>query len=77
MGNYFRGSTEQILFGVRGSLLLKRKNVGTWFEAKRGKKHSAKPDEFYKLIESCSPGPRIDMFARQERKNWSTWGAEV
>lgn len=78
MGNYFRGSTEQILFGVKGSLELLRKDVGTWFQAKRpSKKHSSKPDEFYQLVESCSPGVWLEMFARKTRPGWKTWGAEV
>jgi len=74
MGNYFRGSTEHVLFAVRGSLPLLRHDVGTHFTAPRGSGHSAKPDEFYELIETCSPGPRIDMFARAERPGWVTWG---
>lgn len=77
MGNYFRGSTEQILFGVRGSLPLLRNNVGTHFCASRPGEHSTKPDESYKLIESCSPGPWLEMFARTLRPGWSQWGAEV
>ena len=74
MGNYFRGSTEQILFGVKGSQPLKRHDVGTHFEAPRGDKHSSKPDEFYKLVESCSYAPYIDIFGRKEREGWSVWG---
>ena len=74
MGNYFRGSTEQVLFCVKGSQPLKRHDVGTHFEAPRGKDHSAKPDEFYKLVESCSYGPYIDVFGRMEREGWSVWG---
>ena len=74
MGNYFRGSTEQVLFGVKGSQMLKRRDVGTHFEAPRGDKHSAKPDEFYKLVESCSYAPYIDIFSRKGRSGWSVWG---
>ena len=77
MGNYFRGSTEHILFGIKGSLELLRKNVGTWFEAPRGSKHSEKPKEFYTLVESCSPGPWLEVFARKERPGWVTWGGEL
>lgn len=73
MGNYFRGSTEHLLFGLRGSLPLKRKDVGTWFSAKGGE-HSAKPDESYRLIESCSPGPYLEIFARRNRSGWSCLG---
>ncbi|MFH1744388.1 MAG: MT-A70 family methyltransferase [bacterium] len=77
MGNYFRGSTEHLLFGVRGSLSLKRKDAGTWFAAPRGKQHSAKPDELYDLVESCSPGPYLDVFSRRERNGWVCWGGEL
>ena len=74
MGNYFRGSTEQILFGVRGSLALQRHDVGTWFQAPRGNEHSAKPDTLYELVERCSPGPWLELFARHERQGWTVWG---
>ena len=75
MGNYYRGGTEQILFGVRGSLPLLRHDVGTHFEAPRGARgHSANPDEFYKLVETCLPGPRINIFARSKRLGSTVWG---
>jgi N6-adenosine-specific RNA methylase IME4 len=77
MGNYYRGSTEQVLFGVRGSLSLLRRDVGTWFSAPRGNRHSAKPDEFYETVETCSPGPWLEMFARKQRPGWQVWGAEI
>lgn len=78
MGNYFRGSTEHVLFGVKGSQALKRKDVGTWFQAPRGPRgHSSKPDEFSALVESCSPGPYLEMFARSNRAGWTPWGAEA
>lgn len=78
MGNYFRGSTEQILFGVRGSLPLLRHDAGTWFQAPRGDGgHSSKPDEFYELVETCSPAPYLELFAREERTGWLTKGAEL
>lgn len=75
MGNYFRGQTEQILFAVKGSQPLKRKDVGTLFTAPRGPNgHSSKPVEFYDLVESCSPGPYLEMFSRTNRTGWITWG---
>jgi len=78
MGNYFRGSTEHVLFGVRGSLPLLRHDMGTHFLAARGgKTHSSKPEEFYRIVETCSPGPWLEMFARHERPGWAVWGAEV
>lgn len=75
MGNYFRGSTEHILFAVKGSQPLKRKDAGTWFEAERGKGgHSSKPTAAYELVESCSPGPYLEMFSRRDRSDWTAWG---
>jgi N6-adenosine-specific RNA methylase IME4 len=79
LGNYFRGQSEHILFGVKGSQMLKRKDVGTmlpqWERGKGG--HSSKPEEVYALIESCSPGPYLEMFSRTDRKNWTRWGADA
>ena len=77
LGNYFRGSTEQILFAIKGSLPLKRHDAGTHFEAPRGEKHSEKPNEIYDLIESCSFGPYIELFSRHNRDDWKMWGADA
>lgn len=77
MGNYFRGSTEHVLFGVRGSLSLLRHDVPTHFTAPRPGIHSDKPDTFYELVQTCSPGPWLEMFARTERPGWTPWGADV
>lgn len=75
MGNYFRGQTEHLLFGVRGSQMLKRKDVGTVFHSARGDGgHSSKPEAFYDLVESCSPGPYLEMFSRTDRNDWTHWG---
>ena len=52
MGNYFRGSTEQVLFAIKGNMPLKRHDIATHFEAPRGEKHSEKPNEVYDLIET-------------------------
>ncbi len=79
MGNYFRGQTEHILFGVKGSQALKRKDAPTllpaWSRGPNG--HSSKPKEIYNFIESCSPGPYLEMFSRVNREGWKTWGADV
>jgi N6-adenosine-specific RNA methylase IME4 len=77
MGNYFRGSTEHVLFGVRGSLPLLLHDVPTHFAAPRPGEHSGKPDHFFALVESCSPGPWLEMFARTQRPGWTAWGAEA
>lgn len=74
MGNYFRGQTEHIMFGVKGSLPLLRHDVGTVFTFPRGNKHSAKPDEMYDILATCSPEPRLEMFAREKHEGWLSWG---
>ena len=73
VGNYYRSQTEHVLFGVKGQQPLKRHDVGTWFKAPSSE-HSAKPDEFYSLIETCSYAPYIDIFGRKERAGWTVWG---
>ena len=76
MGNYFRGQTEHVMFGVRGSLALKRKDVPTllpvWPRGPQG--HSSKPVEFSRFVESCSPGPYIQLFAGLPTQGWDAWG---
>lgn len=78
MGNYFRGQTEHIAFGVRGSLALQVKDVSTLLPTwKRGKQHSEKPSEIHAFIERCSPGPYLELFGRKRIANWRTWGADA
>jgi N6-adenosine-specific RNA methylase IME4/ParB-like chromosome segregation protein Spo0J len=78
MGNYFRGQTEHVLFGVKGSQALRRNDIGTWFAADRGSDgHSSKPPEFLHLVESCSPGPYLEVFSRRQRKGWTAWGGDL
>lgn len=76
VGFYFRNTTEIILFGVRGkdarTLAPGRRQVN--FLATQKREHSRKPDEQYPLIEACSAGPFLEMFARGPRKGWSVWG---
>jgi N6-adenosine-specific RNA methylase IME4/ParB-like chromosome segregation protein Spo0J len=71
-GFYFLGITEFILVGVRGSCLPKKAPIG-WFDYPRGK-HSAKPHEFYDLIEGMYDGPYLELFARNQRPNWTSFG---
>lgn len=79
VGFYFRNVTELILFGVRGknarTLAPGRSQVN--FMATRKREHSRKPDEQYELIEACSPGPFLELFARGERPNWAVWGNQA
>lgn len=79
VGFYFRNVTELILFGVKGkncrTLDPGRTQVNLLATQKR--EHSRKPDEQYKLIESCSPGPYLELFARGSRPKWTTWGNQA
>jgi len=79
VGFYFRNVTEMLLFGVRGknarTLAPGRSQVNMIQTRKR--EHSRKPDEQYALIESCSPGPYLEMFGRGVRKGWTTWGNQA
>jgi len=77
VGFYFRNVTEMLLFGVRGSMRTlqpARRQVNMIETRKR--EHSRKPDEQYPLIESCSPGPYLEMFARHPEPGWTVWGDE-
>lgn len=77
VGFYFRNVTELVLFGVRGSmrtLAPGRKQVNILCTRKR--EHSRKPDEIYDLVEACSPGPYLEIFARFRRHGWAQWGNE-
>ncbi|MFI3121717.1 MAG: MT-A70 family methyltransferase, partial [Methylococcaceae bacterium] len=77
MGNYFRGQTEHVLFGVKGTQPLKVKNASTVFYADRGPNgHSSKPPEFLKMVELWSPGPYLEIFSRQKRDGWSMRGED-
>lgn len=79
VGFYFRNVTELILFGTRG------KNARTEPPGRsqvnmiqtRKREHSRKPDEQYALVEACSPGPYLEMFARGERPGWAVWGNQA
>ena len=76
LGYYFRGQTEQVLFGVRGKLPPLAKTQSTLINAAR-QKHSQKPNEFFEKIEQVSPAPRLELFARVPRDGWVSWGDEI
>lgn len=79
VGFYFRNVTEILLFGTRGknarTLQPGRSQVNMMQSRKR--EHSRKPDEQYKLIESCSPGPYLELFSRGVRDKWTVWGNQA
>jgi N6-adenosine-specific RNA methylase IME4 len=79
VGFYFRNTTELLLFGVRGTnartLAPGRRQVNVIRTMKR--EHSRKPDETYAVIEACSPGPFLELFARGARHGWTAWGNQA
>lgn len=79
VGFYFRNVTEIILFGIRGknarTLAPGRRQVN--YMSTRKREHSRKPDEQYELIEACSPGPFLELFARGVRPKWTVWGNQA
>jgi N6-adenosine-specific RNA methylase IME4 len=79
VGFYFRNVTELILFGVRGknARTLKPGRTQVNYLSSRKREHSRKPDEQYDLIEACSPGPFLELFARGDRKKWVNWGNQA
>lgn len=82
LGGAFKITTEFLLFATRGNLKTKRSIVGTCFNQKRqyvngAPCHSKKPVFFHDLIESVSPGPYLELFARGRQPGWDAWGNEV
>jgi N6-adenosine-specific RNA methylase IME4 len=79
VGFYFRNVTEILLFGIRGknarTLAPGRRQVNYIGSQKR--EHSKKPDEQYSIIEACSPGPYLELFARGARRGWAVWGNQA
>ena len=78
VGFYFRNVTELVLFGTRGGLRTfapGRRQVNLF--ATRKREHSRKPDELYQIIERCSPGRYLELFARHHRPSWLAWGHQA
>ncbi|HEY7750477.1 MAG TPA: MT-A70 family methyltransferase [Aestuariivirgaceae bacterium] len=79
VGFYFRNVTELLLFGVRGKgarTLAPGRRQANMIETRK-REHSRKPDEQYAIIEACSKGPYLELFARGTRKNWTYWGNQA
>lgn len=78
VGFYFRNVTELLLFGVKGHMrtLSPARSQVNMIETRK-REHSRKPDEQYALIEECSPGPYLELFARYPQPHWNCWGNEA
>lgn len=78
VGFYFRNVTELLLFGIRGKMrTLQPGRTQVNFLKTRKEEHSKKPQEVYRIIEACSPGPFLELFARERIHGWTQWGDEV
>lgn len=79
VGFYFRNVTELLLFGVRGrnARTLKPGRTQVNYLCSRKREHSRKPDEQYRILEQCSRGPFLELFARGERQGWVSWGNQA
>lgn len=76
-GRQYASTTEFALFAYRGPQAREPKRIErNWWNWPRGK-HSAKPEAFQDIVESVSPGPYLELFARRQRMGWSSWGNEV
>jgi N6-adenosine-specific RNA methylase IME4 len=76
LGQYLRNQTEHLLLGVRGCAPIQFRGQGSWLYAPL-QEHSHKPEEQYAVIERCSPGPYLELFARRRRHGWHSWGNQV
>lgn len=77
MGYYLRNNTEHCVFATRGKPMVPDKKISSsWFQWPR-LRHSQKPAEFFEIVESISPGPRLEMFARSARQGWDAWGDQA
>ena len=69
-------SVEFCIFARRGNLAHKRRQLGTCYQWPRSG-HSAKPEAFQDMVESVSPGPYLELFARRQRLGWHSWGNQA
>jgi len=76
LGNYLRNATEHVLLGTRGNAPVLFKSQPNWLFAPV-QDHSHKPEEQYSIIERCSPGPYLELFARRSQPGWDAWGNEI
>ena len=76
-GGIFCPTTEFLILARRGKMPKVKRVDSTWWQVKRQKRHSQKPVFFHELIESVTDSPRLEMFARNQRKGWDVFGNEV
>ena len=75
LGDWLRGKTEHCLMCVKGKPIVQLTNQTTLLLAPAGE-HSAKPEEFYSLVDALCPGSKLEMFQRKAREGWVGHGDE-
>ncbi|BBD63448.1 adenine-specific DNA methyltransferase DmnA (plasmid) [Nostoc sp. HK-01] len=81
-GHWLRNCTEHCLLATKGQVkafatMKTLTNEPTIIHAPR-REHSRKPAEFYELVEKlCAGMTKLEMFSRQSRPDWDSWGNEV
>jgi len=78
LGVYLRNANEHVLFGTRGKAPILFNAQPNWLFAPL-QDHSHKPEEFHKIVERCSPGPYLELFARRRpnQEKWDVWGNQI
>lgn len=75
-GRYVRAEHETVIIARRGRPERLVRNVRSMFEAPVGR-HSAKPPEFFRIVERLYAGPYTELFGRELRPGWRVYGDEV
>lgn len=76
LGQYFRHAHETLLLGVRGRLPIQFRGQRSFAMLPR-QDHSHKPEEVHVLVQRCSPGPYLELFARRPFPGFDLWGNQV
>jgi N6-adenosine-specific RNA methylase IME4 len=76
LGYWFRGQVEVCFLGVRGNIKAFRSQEPNFIQTK-ARAHSQKPDHLYGIIETLNLNPKIELFAREQREGWDTWGNQI
>ena len=78
MGRYTRGNPEIVLLGRKGKGVPRISASIPNLQIHRIRKHSQKPDEIRdQIVELFGDLPRIELFARDRKEGWDSWGNEL
>lgn len=75
-GYVFRSALEPFIVGTIGSPRVCSRSIRNLIVAPV-REHSRKPDEMHRNVEALYRGPYAELFARESRPGWETWGDQV